>query len=144
MDPARTAARARIAALGGATAGLAASPALPAGVSAAAKPVLVVAGVCAGALVVSRPRPGASSAQWAWLGLVALTAACAGCGIGALRLAAIDDGAFRGPIRGEVTARGFVTAVPRHADGVVSVRVQTPDGRLLVQEREPVDELPVG
>jgi competence protein ComEC len=43
-----------------------------------------------------------------------------------------------------VSVAGFVTAVPRRQDGEVRVRVDTPDGRLLVVAPEPVPDLPVG
>src|SRR5262245_37389613 len=75
------------------------------------------------------------------VGLVAVTA---GLVAGGERLEAIDRGAFEGPDGSPATARGFVTAVPRRSDGVVSVRVQTADGRILVRAPEPVPELPVG
>ena len=64
--------------------------------------------------------------------------------MGALRLAAIDRGAFHGPIGGPATARGFVTAVPRRSHGQVRVRIQTADGRLAVEASEPVGDLPIG
>ncbi len=64
--------------------------------------------------------------------------------MGALRLAAIDRGAFHGPIGQPTTARGFVTAVPRRSQGQVRVRIQTADGRLAIESTEPVEDLPIG
>jgi competence protein ComEC len=134
----------RFAALGGATAGLAASPALPRGLATAARPVLAAAVLGALALAAARPRNGGACASWVWLALIAGTAATAGGAGGVLRLAAIDREAFRAPAGTTLTARGFVTAVPRRSHGEVSVRVQTGAGRLLVEAREPVPDLPVG
>ena len=57
-----------------------------------------------------------------------------GLAVGALRLAAIDRGAFHGPIGRPATARGVVTAVPHRSTGEVRVRIQTADGRL----RDPI------
>jgi competence protein ComEC len=127
--------------LGGATAGLALSTAVPAGASAAS---LLMAAVAAGVgLAAARPqrRPGSRAA---WLALVGLAAAIGGLAVGTLRLEAIDRGAFEGPIGRPLTARGFVTAVPHRAEGDVSVRIQTAEGRLSVQAHEPVPDLPIG
>ncbi|HEX2435497.1 MAG TPA: ComEC/Rec2 family competence protein [Solirubrobacterales bacterium] len=103
--------------------------------------ILLAAGI---ALVALRPRHGAMAGAATWLGLVAAIGATSGMVAGAARLAAIDAGAFEGPDGRPATARGFVTAVPRRADGTVSVRVQTDAGRLLIEAEEPVGELPVG
>src|SRR6058998_2189939 len=54
----------------------------------------VLGGAGAG-LVVARPGD-RGAAPGAWLALLALAAAASGLGVGALRLAAIDRGAFRG------------------------------------------------
>jgi competence protein ComEC len=99
--------------------------------------------VAALVLAVSRPRRGRGLAA-AWLALVALVAAAAGLILGTERLGAIDAGALEASDGSRATARGFVTAVPRRSDGSVSVRVQTADGRLLIEAPEPVPELPVG
>jgi competence protein ComEC len=133
----------RFALLGGATAGLALSP------LAAVAGADIGPGLGAGALLAlvglasARARRGAV-ARAAWIGLVSLAAAAGGFVIGALRLAAIDGGAFHGPVGRRATVRGFVTAVPHRANGEVSVRVQTADGRLAVAAHEPVEELPIG
>ena len=90
-------------------------------------------------------RPGErGAARGAWLALLALSAAASGLAVGALRLAAIDGGAFHGPTGRPTTARGFVTAVPRRSRGQVRVRIQTADGRLAVEASEPVPDLPIG
>ena len=95
-------------------------------------------------LAALRSRCASSTSAAAWLALVAAAAGLAGLATGGERLAAIDAGAFEGPDGRRATARGFVTSVPRRADGTVSVRVQTAAGRLLVEASEPVPELPVG
>jgi competence protein ComEC len=101
--------------------------------------VLAAAGA---ALIVARLPGGRPSALW--LALVAALAAAAGLVGGNSRLAAIDGGALEAPAGGRATARGFVTAVPRRADGTVSVRIETGAGRLLVETPEPVPDLPIG
>jgi competence protein ComEC len=132
----------RFAALGGGTAGLAISPLVPPGSRDHATAVLALALAAAFGLAVARPRERAP-AHLVWLALVALAATSAGMATGALRLAAIDGGAFDGPLWA-ATARGFVTAVPRRSDGEVRVRIQTADGRLAVDAHEPVPDLPIG
>ena len=83
----------RFAVFGGATAGLALSPVAPAGSAGIARPMLAL-GLAAGAgLVVARPGD-RGAAPGAWLALFALAAAACGLAVGALRLAAIDRGAF--------------------------------------------------
>ena len=95
------------------------------------------------ALVAVRPeRAGVGAAPW--LTAIALTAAVAGLAVGAARVRAIDAGAARPALGGPVTASGYVAAVPRREDGTVAVRVQTPDGRLLVEAPEPEPDLEVG
>src|SRR4051794_19368947 len=133
----------RVAALGGATAGLALSPALPAASAGPVAPALALGVVAGAALLVARPGSH-RAARGVWLALLAIAAASSALAVGALRLAAIDRGAFQGPIGRAVTARGVVTAVPRRSEGEVRMRVQTADGRLAVQASEPVPNLPVG
>jgi competence protein ComEC len=133
----------RFAVLGGATAGLALSPAVPAASAHLAPPVLVL-GLAAGlGLAVARPGDRGAAAI-VWLALVALAATAAGMAVGAVRLAAIDRGSFRGAVGRPATARGFVTAVPRRSRGEVRVRIETADGRLAVEAPEPVPDLPIG
>jgi competence protein ComEC len=135
----------RFAALGGATAGLAAAPFAtapdPIGAGALETPAALLAAALA--MAAFRPRAGRASIA-IWLALVALLAAAAGLLGGAQRLAAIDAGAFEGADGSRVAARGFVTVVPRRSEGTVSVLVQTASGRLLIEAPEPVPELPVG
>jgi competence protein ComEC len=108
-----------------------------------------VAGISPWALAVSTialalTRPHARTAAVAWLALVALAGAGGGALTGAARLRAIDAGAYSAPSGDRVTVRGFVTAVPRRNDGLVRVRLDTAAGRLEVEAREPVPDLPVG
>jgi competence protein ComEC len=79
-----------------------------------------------------------------WLVLIAATAAAVGLGLGSLRLRAIDAGALDLAPGSRVAVEGFATAVPRRADGRVQLRVDTPDGRLLVVAPEPVPDLEIG
>jgi competence protein ComEC len=133
----------RFAALGGTTAGLLLSPALPAGSADLALPMLALAAAGAFGLAAARPA-GDPSSRGIWLALIALVAATAGGAGGALRLAAIDAGALESPVGGRATARGFVTAVSSRSSGEVRVRVKTPDGRLAIEAPEPVPDLPIG
>src|SRR5215207_3753129 len=133
----------RFAALGGATAGLAAAPFAPdVEIGGATSATIGLLLACGGALVVARPGS-ARGARW-WVALVALFAALAGLIGGGERIAGIDAGALEAPDGARTAIRGFVTAVPRHSEGNVSVRVATADGRLLIEAPEPVGELPVG
>jgi competence protein ComEC len=97
---------------------------------------------CAVALAVARPSrlPG----TLAWLALVAFAGAACGLVLGTARLGAIDAGALRARPGSELSARGYVTAVPRRSDGEVWIRVATGGGRLAIVTPEPVAELPVG
>jgi competence protein ComEC len=132
----------RFAVLAGISAGLALSPVAPEIARASPTPVLAAALIGGGALAVVRPPGGRVGPIQ--VALVALAACLGGLGVGAMRLAAIDGGAFDGPIGRAATARGFVTAVPRRADGEVAVRIRTADGRLAVEGHEPVPDLPIG
>jgi competence protein ComEC len=133
----------RFGVLGGATAGLALSPALPAASVGPARPMFAL-GLAAGvALIAVRPRERVAP-RGAWLALLALAAASIGLAVGALRIAAIDRGAFRGPTGRPATALGFVTAAPRRSQGEVRVRIRTADGLLAIQAPEPVPDLPIG
>jgi competence protein ComEC len=133
----------RFAAVGGATAGLAAAPFAPGLEIGGATPATIgLLAACGAALVAT--RSGSAPGARTWVALVALLAALAGLIGGGERLAAIDAGALEAPDGARTAIRGFVTAVPRHADGNVSVRVATADGRLLIESPEPVGELPVG
>ncbi|HYU61976.1 MAG TPA: hypothetical protein VEK39_14550, partial [Solirubrobacterales bacterium] len=139
----------RLVALAGATVGLGLAP-----FASLANPRLGLLLVPASAaLVAARPRSGVSrgasarggvAAAALWLALVALTGCGGGLAVGGARLRAIDAGAFDRLADRPVTATGFVTAVPRRSDGTVSVRVQTADGRLLIEAPEPIPDLPIG
>src|SRR4051794_16108434 len=130
----------RFAVLGGVAAGLALSSVVPPGAGDQATPLLAAASIAGGALALARAR----RCRLVWLGLVALAAATAGMAVGAMRLDAIDRGAFHGPIGREATARGFVTAVPHRANGDVTVRIRTAGGRLAAEGHEPVPDLEIG
>lgn len=78
------------------------------------------------------------------LAAAALGVAVAGFLAGSARVAAIDAGAFAGPPGAPVELRGFVAAVPKRSEGKVRVRVETADGRLVVEAPEPVPDLPMG
>jgi competence protein ComEC len=125
----------RLSALAGATLGVGASPFLPALGSTG------LALALAAAVAVTLLRTGG---RWSRAPLIAATAAMAGVALGGARLDAIDAGALDRVSDRPVTATGFVTAVPRRADGTVSVQVSTADGRLLVEAPEPIADLPVG
>lgn len=130
----------RFAVLAGAASGLAASAAAPVGTP--ATPLLAAALIAGGALALA----GAGSCRYwvAWLALVVLAAAAGGMAVGAMRIAAIDDGAFDGAAGREATVTGYVTAVPHRADGDVTVRIGTAAGRLVLEAQEPVPDLPIG
>ncbi|MGI9019379.1 MAG: ComEC/Rec2 family competence protein [Solirubrobacterales bacterium] len=73
-----------------------------------------------------------------------IVAAAGGLWLGCARVAAIDAGALAVPDGSQMMVRGIVEAVPRRDDGVVRVRVDSEDGRLMVEAHEPVGGLPVG
>jgi competence protein ComEC len=133
----------RFALLGGATAGLALSPAAPVAGAHGAPGLLAVSLIASAGLAASRPREGTAT-RAVRIGLVSLAAAGAGLGFGALRLAAIDGGAFHGLAGRAASLHGFVTAVPHRARGKVRIRIQTAEGRVAVEAPEPVPELPIG
>jgi competence protein ComEC len=133
----------RFAVLAGAVAGLAASPLVPSPLRETALGLLAASGACAAALAVTRPRaPGPPRVLWG--ALATLAAVAAGAGVGGLRLRAIDEGAFDGPVGSRASARGYVTAVPHRSSGEVTVRIQTAEGRLAVEAHEPIPDLPIG
>ena len=70
---------------------------------------------------------------------IAVLAAAAVLAVGALRIAAIDRGALRGPPGAAVEVQGAVTTAPRPADGAVSFELDGRAGRVLVQSREFVE-----
>ena len=132
----------RFAALGGATTGLAASPLVPRTGGGGA--LIAAAALAVALLIAARPRePARLVSAGVWLAALAVATTTAGLATGSARVAAIDAGALD-PAPGEVVARGFVTSVPTRSAGEVSVRVETPDGRLEVRAPEPVADLAVG
>jgi len=126
----------RLALLGGAALGLAAAPAIEPPPAALA----LLAVLAAASLALDRAR---GSGRVVVLAL-ALCAALGGLSVGDARLAAIDAGAYSGEPGERVRLRGFVAGVPRRGDGEVEIRVETADGRALLQAREPLPELGVG
>ena len=134
----------RLAALTGAAAGLALAPVAPrASVDAAA--ALALASVAALALAAVRPRAGATRrAAWPWIAAVGVLAAVAGLLAGGERLTALDAAAYSGAPGGRVAVHGYVAALPRPEDGMVTVPVETGDGRLAIEAPEPARELRVG
>jgi competence protein ComEC len=132
----------RFAVLGALSAGLAVSPFLSFG---AASTELVISGLAgAAALGAAAPRRAGKPAGIVWLCLLGLAFALVGAGVGIARVSAIDGGALDLASGQRVRVTGHVAAVPRRANGNVTVRVDTGDGRLLVEAPEPVPELPVG
>ncbi|MGH2955030.1 MAG: ComEC/Rec2 family competence protein, partial [Solirubrobacterales bacterium] len=75
---------------------------------------------------------------------MALVGAAVGLATGSARLSVIDAGAIDLAPGRTVTATGHVAAVPSRDDGEVRFELATPNGRLMVEAREPVGELPVG
>ena len=146
-DRARLAHAARFTSLAGLSAGLAAAPFVLAGEPAR---VAALGAACACALLAAGSRatgrragaPGAGVA----VGLAGFALACGlvGLGAGTARVRAIDAGALTLSPGTHVTVTGFVTAVPRRTDGQVRVRVETADGRLMVEAPEPVGDLTIG
>jgi competence protein ComEC len=127
--------------LAGLAAGLAASPAAGLG-GARASTFAALGSLGLVALLVAAPAPPRGSTGW--LALLVLCGGLAGVGIGALRLAAIDSGAFFGAAGTSASVRGTVLATPHRSNGTVSVRVGTPAGRVLAEADEPVADLPIG
>jgi predicted membrane metal-binding protein len=119
--------------------GLLASP-----LASGASPVGLAGALAGVALAAVRPRAGRRLELGLWLALIALAAAAIGLVGGAARLEAIDSGAFAGRSGSSATATGYVADTPRRSRGQVRIRVQTPDGRLLVELPEPVEHLPIG
>jgi competence protein ComEC len=132
----------RSVALGGAVAGLSASPFAEPHVFA---PLTLLALGLVGGIGLVAIAPGRRGAvAGAWLALLAASGALAGLGLGAMRLAAIEAGAYAGEVGSAVDVRGFVTATPHREEGKVALRVSTSAGRLLVEAREPLGDVPVG
>jgi competence protein ComEC len=130
----------RLAALIGATAGLGLAPTAPGGPSLGA---LAAAPLAVMVLVALRPRVG-RLATGIWLALVGLVCGLGGLLAGAARLEVIDAGALEARPGTAATVTGTVAATPRRYGGDVSVRVDTPAGRVLIVAPERVPDLTVG
>jgi competence protein ComEC len=131
----------RFAVLAGAATGLALAPiamAEPSARTLGALPLAVIA------LAALRPGRNGGLASWAWLSVIALVACLAGLLGGGARLHAIDAGALHARPGQQARIEGFVAGVPRRNSGEVDVRLDTPEGRILVMVPEPVGELTVG
>jgi competence protein ComEC len=133
----------RLAALAGCAGGLAFAP-LARAIPLPALEALVLLAIAALALAAIRPRAPAAARSWPWIGAVGVVAAAAGLVAGAERVAAIDRDAFAGEPGSSVEVRGFVTAVPRPVNGMVTIPVATRDGRLAIEVPQPDRELLVG
>lgn len=135
----------RHAAIAGAAAGLLASPWVAS--PPAWLPCLIVAGVALAALARRVPavpeRQGGAAAALLTASLLGL-GVLAGLGLGSLRLAAIDAGAFQGPRGEKVVAKGFVAAVPRSGDGELRFPLETTDGRVVVVAAGWPEDLGIG
>jgi competence protein ComEC len=119
-------------ALAGAVAGLILAPWADPGLAA---PAAVIVPLTCAVLGIARPgRNGraAPAAALLWLALVAATGACAGLGLGALRVAAIDRSAATGHLGERIELAGFVAAPARAEDGELRMPLQTERGRLLL------------
>jgi competence protein ComEC len=132
----------RFAALAGIAAGLALSQLAPGVDRGECGLAIAVALAAAAGLALARPRRG--SGALTWLGLVALGGGMGGAAVGALRLASIDGGAFDQPAGRQLSIRGYVAATPSRSNGTVRIRLDTAEGALLVEAREPVGDLPIG
>jgi competence protein ComEC len=104
--------------------------------------LLAAALIAGGTLALTGAGP--RRAGIAWLGLVVLAAATAGMAVGAMRVAAIDGGAFAGANGRPATVTRYVTAGPPRANGDVKVRISTPRGPVAREGHEPVADLPIG
>lgn len=131
----------RFFALAGMAAGLALAPVAMADPSARALGALPIAVI---ALASIRPRHEVGRALWAWLGLLVLAGGLAGLLIGGARLHAIDAGALRARPGIQARVDGFVAGVPRRTGEEVSVRVDSPVGRVLLVSSGTVRDLRIG
>jgi competence protein ComEC len=133
----------RFALLAGAAAGLGLAPVANLAAGSGARATLVAALAALAALASARPG-GPGFRAGLWLFALAGLATLAGLAAGALRMEAIDAGAFKAAPGSSAEVRGSVAEVPRRRDGQVRIVVDTPDGRLLLSLPEPVPDLPVG
>ena len=100
--------------------------------------------IAAIALVALRPRKADAMGWWAWLVVIALVACLTGLLVGGARLEAIDRGALHAHPGERVRVDGFVAGVPRRNGSEIGMRVDSPEGRVLVVAPEPLGDLPVG
>ena len=100
--------------------------------------------IAAIALAAVRPRTADGVGCWTWLLVIALVACLTGLLVGGARLDAIDRGALHAHPGERVRVDGFVAGVPRRNGSEVDLRVDSPEGRVLVVAPEPLGELPVG
>jgi competence protein ComEC len=133
----------RLAALAGSATGLALAPVVPRGPLPPVEALALLA-VAAVAVALIRPRGPLRPAAWPWLATVGALCAATGLVAGSERVAAIDGDAFAGAPDSRVSVRGFVTAVPRPLDGILTLPVATADGKLALEVPEPDRELSVG
>jgi hypothetical protein len=131
----------RFAALAGTAVGLALAPVAMATPSARALGALPIAAIALAAL---RPRTADGMGWWAWLVVIALVACLTGLLVGGARLDAIDRGALHAHPGERVRVDGFVAGVPRRNGSEIGMRVDSPEGRVLVLAPEPLGDLPVG
>ncbi len=75
---------------------------------------------------------------------MALASAAVGLAAGVARIAAIHGGALDLPAGREVAVGGFVDVIANRANGELSLRVETPSGRLMVRVPEPAPDLEPG
>lgn len=122
----------RASALGGLVAGLA----LAAPVGRGAPMVLEALVALGAALVLARPRRGHAGAA-PWLALVCAVGILAGLAIGSGRLDAIDRGALAAEPGDRLELRGTVVSAPRTAGDLTRFTLDTPEGRIAVENRAP-------
>jgi competence protein ComEC len=132
---------ARLAALAGLTAGLAASQLAPG--AEPSTPALAGAAAMA-ALTMIRPGRATSARRAAWLALLAAAGGALGLGWGAWRLAAIDAAALDLEAGTRLSATGHVVAAPRRSAGKVRFRARTADGNLAIETAGWAPELSPG
>src|SRR5262245_38910301 len=109
----------------------------PSGRALGAVPIAVIA------LASLRPRED-GRLRWAWLALLVLVGGLAGLLAGGARLHSIDAGALRTRPGTHVRVDGFVAGVPRRTGEEVSVRMDSPAGRVLLLSTGRVPDLRIG
>jgi competence protein ComEC len=125
--------------LAAASAGLALSALAPGFIATAAAWPLALLAL---ALLLSRGRGGAGGGAFA--PVLVLAGLVGGLAVGEARLNAIDAGALRAAPGSRLVVEGHLVAVPRRSGGRVRAQVASSHGRVLVESREPVPDLPIG